>query len=149
MISSLYFYTIDMDVSDTRSLGCRVFQAEFRAMIQDLTLRILILLEVLARADPHAVKAPPPALARHQAPAEVHGPATLQFNCMCACCLTDFPIHPSRLVNPLSFLRHQPQFQVMRQLIQQNAALLPALLQEIGRENPDLLQVNIKGLMCF
>ncbi|XP_034565558.1 UV excision repair protein RAD23 homolog B [Notolabrus celidotus] len=42
--------------------------------------------------------------------------------------------------NPLSFLRNQPQFQVMRQLIQQNAALLPALLQEIGRENPELLQ---------
>nr|XP_046231324.1 UV excision repair protein RAD23 homolog B isoform X2 [Scatophagus argus] len=43
-------------------------------------------------------------------------------------------------VNPLNFLRNQPQFQVMRQLIQQNAALLPALLQEIGRENPELLQ---------
>uniref|UniRef100_A0A3P9LUM5 UV excision repair protein RAD23 n=1 Tax=Oryzias latipes TaxID=8090 RepID=A0A3P9LUM5_ORYLA len=42
--------------------------------------------------------------------------------------------------NPLGFLRNQPQFHVMRQLIQQNAALLPALLQEIGRENPELLQ---------
>ncbi|KAM3873976.1 UV excision repair protein RAD23 homolog B [Diretmus argenteus] len=42
--------------------------------------------------------------------------------------------------NPLSFLRNQPQFHVMRQLIQQNAALLPALLQEMGRENPELLQ---------
>ncbi|XP_033952469.1 UV excision repair protein RAD23 homolog B [Pseudochaenichthys georgianus] len=42
--------------------------------------------------------------------------------------------------NPLNFLRNQPQFHVMRQLIQQNAALLPALLQEIGRENPELLQ---------
>lgn len=45
-------------------------------------------------------------------------------------------------VNPLSFLRNQPQFQQMRQLIQQNASLLPALLQEIGRENPELLQVK-------
>uniref|UniRef100_A0A8C5EV96 UV excision repair protein RAD23 n=1 Tax=Gouania willdenowi TaxID=441366 RepID=A0A8C5EV96_GOUWI len=43
-------------------------------------------------------------------------------------------------VNPLSFLRNQPQFHMMRQLIQQNASLLPALLQEIGRENPELLQ---------
>ncbi|XP_028274393.1 UV excision repair protein RAD23 homolog B [Parambassis ranga] len=42
--------------------------------------------------------------------------------------------------NPLSFLRNQPQFHVMRQLIQQNTALLPALLQEIGRENPELLR---------
>nr|XP_019938172.1 PREDICTED: UV excision repair protein RAD23 homolog B-like [Paralichthys olivaceus] len=47
---------------------------------------------------------------------------------------------PGAGVNPLSFLRNQPQFHVMRQLIQQNAALLPALLQEIGRENPELLQ---------
>uniref|UniRef100_A0A8C5EX41 UV excision repair protein RAD23 n=1 Tax=Gouania willdenowi TaxID=441366 RepID=A0A8C5EX41_GOUWI len=43
-------------------------------------------------------------------------------------------------MNPLSFLRNQPQFHMMRQLIQQNASLLPALLQEIGRENPELLQ---------
>ncbi|CAL8279191.1 unnamed protein product [Merluccius merluccius] len=42
--------------------------------------------------------------------------------------------------NPLSFLRNQPQFNTMRELIQQNASLLPALLQEIGRENPELLQ---------
>ncbi|XP_061657853.1 UV excision repair protein RAD23 homolog B isoform X2 [Syngnathoides biaculeatus] len=42
--------------------------------------------------------------------------------------------------NPLNFLRNQPQFHMMRHLIQQNASLLPALLQEIGRENPELLQ---------
>lgn len=42
--------------------------------------------------------------------------------------------------NPLSYLASQPQFHTMRQLIQQNASLLPALLQEIGRENPELLQ---------
>ncbi|XP_041033324.1 UV excision repair protein RAD23 homolog A-like isoform X2 [Carcharodon carcharias] len=42
--------------------------------------------------------------------------------------------------NPLEFLQDLPQFQNMRQVLQQNPSMLPALLQQLGRENPQLLQ---------
>ncbi|XP_051897830.1 UV excision repair protein RAD23 homolog A-like [Pristis pectinata] len=42
--------------------------------------------------------------------------------------------------SPLEFLRDLPQFQNMRQVLQQNPSMLPALLQQLGRENPQLLQ---------
>ncbi|MEE6514720.1 hypothetical protein FKM82_023049 [Ascaphus truei] len=57
-----------------------------------------------------------------------------------AATITTTTTTPSTGGNPLDFLQNQPQFQQMRQIIQQNPSLLPALLQQIGRENPSLLQ---------
>ncbi|XP_058509153.1 RAD23 homolog A, nucleotide excision repair protein a isoform X1 [Solea solea] len=53
---------------------------------------------------------------------------------------TDSPSLAEAGDNPLAFLRTQPQFLHMRQAIQQSPSLLPALLQQLGRENPQLLQ---------
>lgn len=41
---------------------------------------------------------------------------------------------------PLDFLRTNPQFQTLRALVQNNPTLLQPMLQELGKNNPDLLQ---------
>ncbi|CAJ0864763.1 13049_t:CDS:10 [Entrophospora sp. SA101] len=44
-------------------------------------------------------------------------------------------------MDDLNFLRNQPHFRNLRQFVQQNPSLLQPLLQQIGAQNPELLQL--------
>ena len=49
----------------------------------------------------------------------------------------------------LEFLRRLPQFISMRRMVQQNPQSLPVLLQQLGQENPQLLQVRFVAMQCY
>eukprot|EP00731_Ephydatia_muelleri_P018377 Em0011g417a len=51
--------------------------------------------------------------------------------------------------NPLEFLRQLPQFNMLRQVVQQNPSMLQALLQQIGQSNPRLLQIISQNQEAF
>lgn len=61
----------------------------------------------------------------------------------------DPPEAQDQAQDPLAFLRTQPQFQQMRQVIQQNPQLLNAVLQQIGQTNPALLQLISQNQEAF
>lgn len=51
------------------------------------------------------------------------------------------PILQAQADNPLAFLAELPQFQEMRRLVRENPDVLPDLLQQMGRANPQLLTI--------
>ena len=53
--------------------------------------------------------------------------------------------------NPLAFLREHEMFNQIRTVIQQNPNMLPAMLQQIGSSNPQLLQIisQVCSIQCY
>jgi len=52
-------------------------------------------------------------------------------------------------IENLAFLRDQPQFQQIRDMVQSNPELLQPLLFQLGQSNPQMLQVQARYTLCF
>lgn len=51
--------------------------------------------------------------------------------------------------SPLDALRALPQFEQLRQLVQNNPQVLPGLLQQLGQTNPQLMQLISQNPQAF
>ena len=73
--------------------------------------------------------------------------------CVCLCLCARLYMHAAILYvlfvtvittteSQMAYLARQPQFVQLRQVLQNNPALLQPILQQIGQSNPELLQVQ-------
>ncbi|XP_077241038.1 ubiquitin receptor RAD23c-like isoform X2 [Tasmannia lanceolata] len=49
----------------------------------------------------------------------------------------------------LDFLRNSPQFQALRAMVQANPQILQPMLQELGKQNPQLMRLHLVNLFIF
>jgi UV excision repair protein RAD23 len=82
-----------------------------------------------------------PAQARRPPEGQPSTPATSQAGGSTATPAGTGGSAPAAGEDPLAFLRSQPQFMQMRQVLTQNPNLLPQILQQIRQSNPRLLQL--------
>lgn len=94
--------------------------------------------EYLMTGIPEGLLAPEPQVAAAGSPGAAP-PSTQPFNMFAPSGGEAGTVPAPVATGPLDFLRNDPQFQALRALVQQNPQLLQPMLQELGRNNPDLL----------